>query len=132
MRLHGKMVRWMLILFCLTAGMGCRLFEKKSTPQPVVQSQRFLGTLSMVNEAGGFVLVDFGGFAAPEPDAELQVRRDGREVARLRAGRQVRRPFAAADILSGTPGVGDDVWTSANLESETVENQENPELTDSP
>jgi len=113
------MSRWLLIIFLLFLGTGCGLFEKNPPPlSPPATSQRFLGTLSMVNEAGNFVLVDFGGFASPEPGAELLVRRDGREVAKLQAGTQIRRPFAAADILSGNPQAGDDVWSIAPAKDE--------------
>ena len=73
-------------------------------------SERFLGTISMVNEDGHFVLIDFGGFTAPTPGVELQVRRAGNDVATVKAGAEMRRPFAAADIVSGTPQSGDDVW----------------------
>lgn len=107
-----------LILFWLVASLpGCSLwqdFTKKKSPAPVataVETQSFLGTISMVNDDGHFVLVDFGGFAAPEPGAELQVRRAGEDVATLKAGTEMRRPFAAADILQGTPQPGDDVWS---------------------
>ena len=65
----------------------------------------------MVNEEGRFVLVDFGGFAAPIAGSDLHVKRAGEEVATLRAGTEIRRPFAAADILEGAPQQGDDVWS---------------------
>ncbi len=97
---------------------GCVLMKnfgkkKPTAPPPTTTgaTQNFLGTISMVNEDGRFVLVDFGGFAAPSPGAELQVRRSGEEVATLNAGAEMRRPFAAADIVQGTPQAGDDVWS---------------------
>ncbi len=87
---------------------SCALFNK--TPEPVQSTERFLGTISMVNEDGHFVLIDFGGFSAPTPGAELQIRRSSDDVAVVKAGAEMRRPFAAADIVSGTPQQGDDVW----------------------
>lgn len=87
---------------------SCALVKK--TPEPVQSTERFLGTISMVNEDGHFVLIDFGGFSAPTPGTELQVRHSGDDVATVKAGGEMRRPFAAADIISGTPQPGDDVW----------------------
>ena len=103
-------IRLFTFLCAITVLPGCALF--RDAPKPVQQSstERFLGTISMVNEDGHFVLIDFGGFTAPTPGVELQVRRSGDDVAVVKAGAEMRRPFAAADIVSGTPQNGDDVW----------------------
>ncbi len=109
--------RGLIFVLLMAVLPGCALvknFGKRkppAMPTTTAAPQNFLGTISMVNEDGRFVLVDFGGFAAPTPGAELQVRRSGAEVATLKAGAEMRRPFAAADIVQGTPQAGDDVWS---------------------
>jgi hypothetical protein len=109
--------RGLILMLLLAVSSGCavlRKFGKKKPPatsEAAVATQNFLGTISMVNDAGRFVLVDFGGFAAPTPGAEMQVLRYGMDVATLKAGAEMRRPFAAADIVQGTPQPGDDVWS---------------------
>ena len=87
---------------------GC---ATKPVSSPTSPSESFLGTISMVNDGGQFVLIDFGGFVAPTPGIELTVRRAGEDVGILKTGIETRRPFAAADIVSGTPQPGDDVWS---------------------
>ncbi|MEO7933158.1 MAG: hypothetical protein ABIT76_08370 [Chthoniobacterales bacterium] len=106
--------RGFILVLLLAVLPGCAVlgkFGKKKPPAETVATQNFLGTISMVNDAGRFVLVDFGGFAAPTPGAEMQVRRGGEDVATLKAGAEMRRPFAAADIVQGAPQPGDDVWS---------------------
>jgi hypothetical protein len=104
--------RLLLLSSLLVSVPGCALFQGgKEEPAPTAETQNFLGSISMVNEDGRFVLVDFGGFAAPQPGAEVEVRRDGETVATLKVGEEMRRPFAAADIVDGTPQTGDDVWS---------------------
>ncbi len=107
--------RCLLSFLWLIALPGCALWhhaEKEKPPEPAsAAAENFLGTIATVNEAGRFVLVDFGGFVAPEPGAELEVRRAGEKVATLKAGGEMRRPFAAADITDGEPQPGDDVWS---------------------
>ena len=102
--------RSLLLLVLAMLFAGCALFKKKEKPAAPA-TENFLGTISTVNEAGHFVLVDFGGFAAPTPGANLEVRRAGATVATIKAGVEIRRPFAAADIIDGTPQTGDDVWS---------------------
>jgi len=106
-------MRGFVYLLVIASLSGCAFWKSpgKKEAAKKMATESFLGTVSMVNEDGRFVLVDFGGFAAPVPGAELQARRAGETVATLKAGGEIRRPFAAADIMEGTPQVGDDIWS---------------------
>jgi hypothetical protein len=63
----------------------------------------------MVNEDLGFVLLDVGSLYSPPAGTALKSFSGGVETAILAVDPEKRRPFIAADIIKGTPKVGDDV-----------------------
>lgn len=99
-----------LTLFGLCVGCAQQPFGKKQTAQHVGDSFQYCGAIATVNPKSSFVVIDNGGFALPPAGAELTVRRDGQEVAKLRGGSEARRPFSVADIVQGNPQTGDGVW----------------------
>ncbi|HEY5893709.1 MAG TPA: hypothetical protein VIT91_10800 [Chthoniobacterales bacterium] len=99
----------MAVIFVGFCG-GCASFGKKKTAQPVGDTFQYCGAIASANPKSSFVVIDAGGFALPPAGAELIVRRDGQQVAKLRGGSEVRRPFSIADIVQGNPQTGDGVW----------------------
>lgn len=100
------------VLLCSLGSPGCALLHRKQKPpKPAPPSAVAVGTVTLVNEEGKFVLVDNGALpvppvggvlkcyqpAATEPSAEL-VTTDVRK-----------RPFTIADISQGAPHKGDRV-----------------------
>ncbi|HEV7402374.1 MAG TPA: hypothetical protein VGO11_05585 [Chthoniobacteraceae bacterium] len=100
------------LLLCSLGSPGCALWHRKpKPPKPAPPSALAVGTVTLVNEEGKFVLVDNGALpvppvggvlkcyaaAATEPSAEL-VATDVRK-----------RPFTIADIREGAPHKGDRV-----------------------
>jgi hypothetical protein len=100
------------LLLCALGSPGCALWHHKAKPpKPAPPSAMAVGTVTLVNEEGKFVLVDNGALpvppvggvlkcypaAASEPSAEL-VATDVRK-----------RPFTIADIREGAPRKGDRV-----------------------
>ncbi len=91
---------------------GCALLRprpKKATPAPVVKPL-FVGTIMLVNDGGHFVLIDSGMSPGPLPGAVLKSRAPAGESGELKAGDVRRRPFTIADVVKGTPRVGDRVF----------------------
>jgi hypothetical protein len=69
-----------------------------------------VGTVHLVNMAEGFVLIRSSRFLDVEPDRELLVAgTDGVEIAKLRVSPARKGSFMTADILYGTPQVGNHV-----------------------
>ena len=69
-----------------------------------------VGSITLVNTDGNFVLIDGGATPGPLPGAVLKTRTAAGESGELKAGDVRRRPFAIADIVKGTPQVGDQVF----------------------
>lgn len=100
------------LVLCALGSPGCALLHRKPKPtKPAPPSALAVGTVTLVNEEGKFVLVDNGALPVPpvggvlkcypasatEPSAEL-VTTDVRK-----------RPFTIADIREGVPHKGDRV-----------------------
>ena len=91
---------------------GCTLLRprpRKATRAPVAKPL-FVGTITLVNEDGHFVLIDSGMSPGPMPGAVLKSGTPAGESGELKAGEVRRRPFAIADVVKGTPQVGDRVF----------------------
>ena len=118
-----RMIRWIRLplSLCLLAalGSGCALFrrppraEKKADAEKVAAARRPLqtvGKIAVVNMKDAFVLIDSGAHPAPPAGAKLRGYTGPVESAELKASDVQRRPFVVADILSGTPQQGDEVF----------------------
>lgn len=74
-----------------------------------------VGVLTLVNEADGFVLIDSGSLPTPAIGAKLVSYSGAVSSGQLKASDVRRRPFVVADIVGGTPRVGDEVFEAAPL-----------------
>ncbi len=78
-------------------------------PAADVSVPRRVGRVAVVNQDLGFVLVDVGSLYTPQAGTALKSFRGGVETAVLAVSPEKERPFISADIIKGTPQVGDDV-----------------------
>ena len=106
---------------CLLAALisGCALWrrplsvEKKAEAEKIAAARRplqLVGKIAIVNGKEGFVLIDTGSYAVPVAGARLRGYTGPVESSELRAGDVQRRPFVVADVVSGTPQQGDEVF----------------------
>jgi hypothetical protein len=102
------------LMLVLVAGMlaGCGHLRRPPKAQPVMKvAPLFVGTVKLVNEEEHFVLIDSGASPSPAPGSVLTTEApDGHQPAELKAGEIRRRPFAIADVVKGTPRVGERVY----------------------
>jgi len=108
------MLRPLLRTFLLVAVLvGCAacglLFPKKKQPAYTPHSL-FIGTITLVNEAEHFVLIDNGTSPAPASGMVLKAYSGDTSSGELLASDLRRNPFIIADIRSGTPKKGDRVF----------------------
>ena len=101
-----------LMSFALVAGAfsGCRSPRPSASEVEAVQSLPYsvvVGTVRQVRPRLGYVVIEC--VSLPSPGERVTVYRDEQPVAELRITPPIRMPFAAADILSGAPAVGDRV-----------------------
>lgn len=76
-----------------------------SPPRPII-----VGEVAIVDENKRFVLIDLASnLYTPAPGVALRTMNGAEETGRLRAAPERKRPFVAADIIDGTPNVGDEV-----------------------
>ncbi len=88
-------------------GVGADSGKQPPVPQ---QSHRLVGVIVAVNETRGFVLIDTqASFPAPVGTA-LKSFANGAESGVLTVSPQAKPPFMIADIVSGTPQKGDQVF----------------------
>ena len=100
----------LFLFFSGCAGEASRA-KPPSSPSPTPQKIRHIvGAVAVVNEAEHFVLVDLGSsLYVPVPGEDLRATGPAGEVAQLKASPEQKRPFIAAEIIDGTPKVGDEV-----------------------
>jgi hypothetical protein len=70
---------------------------------------RQVGTILMVNMDGNFVLIDSGGWQAPQPGAALKCFRGETETGVIAVGNERQGTHVVADIITGDPRKGDRV-----------------------
>ena len=101
-----------LLLLTQLAGCALRLPHKqpKKAAPAAPPAPLLVGTVTLVNDEQHFVLIDSTASPSPMPDVVLKTRGPGGETAELKAGAIRRRPFAIADVVKGTPKVGDQVF----------------------
>lgn len=90
---------------CALQPHGKTVKRATAVPQPLL-----VGTITLVNTEQHFVLIDSTNSPGPQPDAALQTRGPDGAEAELKCGAIRRRPFAIADVVKGTPQVGDQVF----------------------
>ena len=98
---------------CLFAP-GCAIVRHHPQPKAAAATEsapapQRVGTVAMVNEDLHFVLVDVGSLYAPAAGTALKSFSGGAETGILAVDPEKQRPFIVADIIRGTPRVGDQV-----------------------
>jgi hypothetical protein len=89
---------------------GCHFLHRKHKPAPTPQPYA-VGTVTLVNEEGKFVLVDNGALPVPPVGGVLRCYPGSatEPTAELVATDVRKRPFTIADIRQGAPHKGDRV-----------------------
>jgi len=93
-----------------SGGLGCA--QTRSTRALSLPAPAYIGDVAVINFSSKFVLIDTSSGISPAVrDMELTVRNlEGIETARLKVTPEGKRPFIAADIVSGTPSRGERVY----------------------
>lgn len=111
--------KYLLIIVAASGLCGCSFFEKPVPKPKVVQFPKakplenvpkLVGIISMVNADGKFVLVESNQSAALNSGTALKCFRDGVETGVVAVGTERRRPYVTADIVTGEPQRGDQVF----------------------
>jgi hypothetical protein len=102
--------RLFFLILCAAHVSGCARFHHKRATPAAMNGPRLVGTVTLVNDALRFVLVDVGTLYVPEPGAALKCFAGGQETAVLAVSPERKRPFITADIVKGTPHPGDQVF----------------------
>ncbi len=128
---------WVAVLMAVMLSFGCASKPKeeknpfvdqatvtKSSPPPkekaprkpkddgkpdVAPSHDMAGKVVMVNDSLRYVVVDFGFGRVPAPEQRLGVYRAGNKVAEIKVSAHSRNSNFAADIITGTVAMGDEV-----------------------
>ncbi len=89
---------------------GCAFLRKKKAP-PINDTRPLrLGEVALVNEAEHFALIETFSPAPPAVGTILRIYRGDAVSAELRATSVRRKPFLVADLVSGAPARGDEVF----------------------
>ena len=108
---------WLVVVVLL--GLGCAIFKKKEQaplardvqPAVVVRPGPLrVGTITLVNEAEHFVLIDTELAALPAIGTALKSFTGDAASGVVAVGNVNRRPFVVADIVQGAPKKGDGVF----------------------
>ena len=103
---------------------GCFGFaEKEQAPKPKIvgfartnisdgskKEPKLVGRVMMVNEDGRFVLIQCDAMRSPQSGTALKAMRGETETGVLNVGNERRGPYVTADIVTGRPSQGDQVF----------------------
>ncbi|CAN5525903.1 hypothetical protein BH18VER2_BH18VER2_16260 [soil metagenome] len=109
---HPMRATFLLSIFGLLFALsGCAPTARPKAPGPPAAARaRVVGQVAVVDEEKLFVLIDLeSNLYVPPPGTELRTANAAGETAHLKASPEQKRPFIAADIVSGDPAVGDEV-----------------------
>ena len=82
----------------------------KEDPSDPKGKRRQIGKILLVNSEAGFVLVEIRGATPPDPGLALKCFRDGAETGILTVSGERHGMNIIADIVTGTPRKGDQVF----------------------
>ena len=85
-------------------------FPKTNTSDGTKRQPKAVGVVLLVNADGGFVLIETHGFAQPDAGTALKTMRGEQETGILAVGEERRGTHLTADIVSGEPRKGDQVF----------------------
>ena len=108
----SRFIRCIFAMLLAAQISGCALLRPRPKKATLATHAKplLVGTIKLVNDDGHFVLIDSGLSPSPLPGAVLTCRTASGETGELKAGEVRRRPFAIADVVKGTPQVGDQVF----------------------
>ncbi|HEY8900749.1 MAG TPA: hypothetical protein VIM61_10090 [Chthoniobacterales bacterium] len=92
------------------ARMWHRVFPRKQKP-PIAAPPQWVGTIKLVNERDGYVLIDAINAPTLAPGETLNAVGNDHESGVLRTTADKNPPFFIADLVSGKPRVGDRVYS---------------------
>lgn len=119
MRILSRTIFFALVLALAAASGGCAALRKlhrsrgdrkKAPPVEAPARPLLVGTITLVNEDAHFVLIDVGFSSVPRTGMALKSMSGGVETGVVTVGDVRKRPFAVADIVSGAPKRGDQVF----------------------
>ena len=109
--------RLLLVLVIVTSLLpGCALWHKFHDKRRAAERERIpkpaqlIGTITLFNTDSAFALIDDGSRPSPSVGTMVQSRSADGSTAQLRVTEVRKRPFVVADIVSGTPHKGDEVF----------------------
>jgi len=108
-----KQICILLLSLSALALPACSQFPAKNAKiqsAPTTVGPRKVGTVTMVNPGLKFVLLDVGSLYTPAAGSALRTFTSGIESGVINVTGERRRPFIAADIVSGQPVTGDDAF----------------------
>lgn len=82
----------------------------KPTSNGTKGTPRLAGAILFVNEEGRFVLIDSHGWMSPTDGTALKVMREGKETGVVMVGSERQGSHVIADIVTGAPRKGDQVF----------------------
>ncbi len=85
-------------------------FPKTNKSDGTKGKPKLVGTILVVNADAGFVLIDAHGWALPDAGTALKCIRDGADAAIVAVGGERQGSHVIADIVTGTPKKGDQVF----------------------
>lgn len=85
-------------------------FPKANVSDGTKGTPKQVGTVLMVNTDGNFVLIDSSGWLMPEKGTALKCMREGQETGVVAVGSERKGTHVAADVVTGTPQKGDQVF----------------------
>ena len=111
-RMTPRFIRCLFALLLAAQISGCAMFRPRPKKATLATHAKplLVGTIKLVNDDGHFALIDSGTSPGPLPGTVLTCRAASGETGELKAGEVRRRPFAIADVVKGTPQVGDQVF----------------------
>ena len=111
---RGLQIPGLCALALIVSACGAPVKKKQAPPPAAVPSgPRLVGTIYQVKPEEGFVLVDVGAIYAQEAGKKLKCISGGVTTAELVATKERVISFISADIVSGTPTRGDQVFESS-------------------
>lgn len=85
-------------------------FPKTNTSDGTKREPKAAGVILLVNADAGFVLIETEGRIQPDSGTALKTMRGGQETGILTVSEERRGTHVTADIVSGTPRKGDQVF----------------------
>jgi hypothetical protein len=85
-------------------------FGKKKPPRATLKVDQAMGSITMVDDDAGFVLIDSGSLPSPAVGAILKTRTADGSPVELRVTQVRKPPFYVADIVKGLPEKGEQVY----------------------